>query len=104
MTAEAPLERLSEGRQDDGRRRRRGSGHRAVSRTVTLLLAVGSAGVGVAGAASAHHNTITGKVTCKQGGGWTVTWSVVNSASTTETITASSRPSVVPPNTTQLTG
>lgn len=71
-------------------------GHRAVSRVVTLVLAVGFAVVGVAGAASAHHNTITGSVTCKTGGGWAVSWSVVNSETDiSETITASNR-AVVP--------
>ena len=68
---------------------------RVVSRLVTLVLAVGFAVVGVAGAASAHHNTITGSVACKTGGGWAVTWTVVNSEPRTETITASNRP-VVP--------
>ncbi len=104
MTA-APREPLSTGQRqhDDGGRRRRGTGQRAMSRTVTLILAVGFAVVGVAGAASAHHNTIAGTVACKTGGGWTATWSVVNSETITETITASSRTSVVPIGT-QLTG
>ena len=102
MTAAAPRERLSEGRADDGRRRHRGIGHRAVTRTVTLALAVGFAVVGLAAAASAHHNTITGKATCVEAGGWTVTWTVVNSENIPETITASNR-AVVPANTTQLT-
>jgi hypothetical protein len=70
--------------------------HRGVSRVVTLVLAVGFAVVGVAGAASAHHNTITGSVVCKTGGGWAVTWTVVNSEARTERITASNRPGVVP--------
>ena len=75
----------------------RAKGSRAVSRIVTLVLAVGFAVVGAAGAASAHHNTVTGKVTCKDGGGgWVVTWTVVNSESIPETITASNRTSVVP--------
>ena len=106
MTAAAPRERLSERpsarHANDGSRRRRTTGRRAVSRTVTLLLAVGFAVVGVAGAASAHHNTITGAAVCKAGGGWTVTWRVVNSENISETITASSRTSVVPVGT-QLT-
>lgn len=105
MTAAAPRERLAEGR-GDGRRRRWGNagiGHRAVSRVVTLVLAVGFAVVGVAGAASAHHNTVTGTVTCKQGGGWTVTWTITNSEEIPETITASNRTSLVPVGTT-LTG
>ena len=75
---------------------RKAKGSRAVSRIVTLVLAVGFAVVGVAGAASAHHNTVTGKVTCKDGGGgWTVTWKVINSETIPETITASNRTSVV---------
>jgi hypothetical protein len=68
--------------------------HRVVSRVVTLVLTVGFAGVGIAGAASAHHNTITGSVSCKTGGGWAVTWSVVNSEQITETITSSTRAAV----------
>ena len=71
-------------------------GNRAVSRAVTLVLAVGFAVVGVAGAASAHHNTVTGTVTCKSGGGWTVTWTVQNSETISETITQSNRTSVIP--------
>lgn len=79
-----------------------GGAARSVSRVVTLVLAVGFAVVGVAGAASAHHNTITGTVTCKSGGGWSVAWSVENSEQITETITASNRAAVVPVGT-QLT-
>ncbi|RYB90508.1 hypothetical protein EUA93_20410 [Nocardioides oleivorans] len=67
-----------------------------MSRVLTLVLAVGFAVVGIAGAASAHHNTITGSVICKTGGGWAVTWSVVNSETLTETITASNRTNAVP--------
>ena len=81
---------------------RRPSIHRGVSRLVTLVLAVGFAVVGVAGAASAHHNTINGSVVCKTGGGWAVTWTVENSETRTESITASNRPGVVPVGT-QLT-
>ena len=68
--------------------------HRVISRAVTLVLAVGFAVVGLAGAASAHHNTITGTVACATGGGWSVTWKVVNSEQITETITSSNRPAV----------
>ncbi|MFC7363115.1 hypothetical protein [Nocardioides astragali] len=75
-------------------------GHRAVTRLVTLVLAVGFAVLGVAGAASAHHNTISGTVACASGGGWAVTWRVVNSEQITETITGSNRPSAVPVGTT----
>jgi hypothetical protein len=63
---------------------------------MTLVVAVGLAVVGLAAPSSAHHNTITGYVACRTGGGWDVTWRVVNSEQRTETITASSRPSVVP--------
>ena len=77
----------------DGQVAGRGSSaRRTVSRVVTLVLAVGFAVVGVAGAASAHHNTITGTVACKTGGGWAVSWAVSNSEQLTETITASNRP------------
>jgi hypothetical protein len=84
------------------RDRTAGGAARGVSRVVTLVLAVGFAVVGVAGAASAHHNTITGTVTCKTGGGWSVAWRVENSEQITETVTASNRPGVVPVGT-QLT-
>ncbi len=74
-----------------------GRGHRAMSRIVTLALAVGFAVVGTAGAASAHHNTISGTVACAEGGGWAVSWKVINSESNkSETITASNRTSAVP--------
>ncbi|MCF6379436.1 hypothetical protein L2K70_17635 [Nocardioides KLBMP 9356] len=63
---------------------------------MTLALAVGFAVLGVAGAASAHHNTVTGTVTCKQGGGWTVTWTIANSETISETITQSNRTAVLP--------
>jgi hypothetical protein len=67
---------------------------------VTLVLAVGFAVVGIAGAASAHHNTISGTVTCATNGGWSVTWRVVNSERINETVTASNRTSAVPVGTT----
>lgn len=81
----------------EGRERpRAGRLPRSLSRVMTLVVAVGFAVVGIAGAASAHHNTITGTVVCKTSGGWTLTWKVENSADKLETITASSRPGVVP--------
>ncbi|MCY4727261.1 hypothetical protein NYO98_13315 [Nocardioides sp. STR2] len=58
------------------------------------MLAVGFAVVGVAGAASAHHNTINASVVCKTGGGWSVTWRVENSETVSETIRASNRAAV----------
>jgi hypothetical protein len=73
---------------------------RMVSRVMTLVVAVGFAVVGIAGAASAHHNTITGTVTCATEGGWAVSWDVVNSEGISETITASNRAHVVPVGTT----
>jgi hypothetical protein len=89
----------------DGQAARRGSSvNRTVSRMVTLVLAVGFAVVGIAGAASAHHNTITGTVACKTGGGWAVTWKVVNSEQITETIKYSSRTSAVRVGTTLAGG
>ena len=74
--------------------------NRAMSRVVTLVLATGFAVVGITGAASAWDNTISGTVECATGGGWAVTWRVVNSEPTPETITASNRPSAVPIGTT----
>ncbi|NYE38309.1 hypothetical protein F4692_003457 [Nocardioides cavernae] len=69
---------------------------RAVSRVMTLTVGVGFAVVGIAGAASAHHNTISGDVTCATGGGWTVTWRVENSETVPETVTSSTRTNAVP--------
>ncbi len=80
-------------------KRRVGAANRTWSRIMTLVLAVGFAVVGMAGAASAHHNTISGTVACATSGGWKVTWRVVNSEQRTETVTASNR-SVVPVGTT----
>ncbi|HRJ06680.1 MAG TPA: hypothetical protein PK911_03980 [Candidatus Saccharibacteria bacterium] len=61
----------------------------------------------VAGTATpvfAHHNTISGEVVCKDGGGWTTNWKVVNSESDkSETIIQSNR-SVVPVGTTIAAG
>lgn len=73
---------------------------RALSRLLTLVMAVGFAVVGIAGTASAWDNSISGTVACATGGGWDVTWQVVNSESEAERITASNRPSVVPVGTT----
>ena len=95
----APHERLFEGSSNENQTRVGRVGHRAVSRVVTLVLALGFAVVGIAGAASAHHNTISGTVACATGGGWSVTWSVTNSEQITETITSSNR-AVVPVGTT----
>ena len=67
---------------------------------MTLVVAVGFAIVGLAAPSSAHHNTINGSVSCRDGGGWTVTWQVTNSEQRTETITSSNRPSAVPVGTT----
>lgn len=69
---------------------------RAVSRAMTLVVGVGFAVVGIAGAASAHHNTINGTVTCATSGGWNVTWTVDNSENVYETVTSSNRTSAVP--------
>jgi hypothetical protein len=67
---------------------------------MTLVVAVGFAVVGLAAPSSAHHNTITGSVSCRDGGGWDVTWEVVNSEQRTERITGSNRPQAVPVGTT----
>ncbi len=72
---------------------------RTLARAAALVMAVSFAVVGIAAPSSAHHNTITGSVTCATGGGWAVTWTVVNSETVTETITRSNR-SVVPVGTT----
>ncbi len=69
--------------------------NRMISRAVTLVLGVGFAVGGLAGAASAHHNTITGTVACASEGGWAVTWTVTNSEERSETIIESNR-DVVP--------
>ena len=74
--------------------------NRAMSRLLTLTLAAGFAVVGSAGAASAWDNTISGTVECATGGGWAVTWRVVNSESEPETITESNRPAAVAVGTT----
>lgn len=54
-----------------------------------------------AGPASAHHNTINAVVSCNTGteGTWKVTWTVQNSESIPETITASNDTSIVPVDT-----
>lgn len=66
---------------------------------ITAVLSLGVVAL-VAGPASAHHNTISAKVTCAVDGDYTVTWSVNNSESNkTEVITASNMPAVVPVNT-----
>lgn len=67
-----------------------------MSRVVTLVLAVGFAVVGVAGAANAWKNVVSGTVTCATAGGWAVTWTVANPELFDETITASNREAVVP--------
>lgn len=69
---------------------------RALARVVTLLVVVSFSVVGLAAPSMAHHNTITGTVACKIGGGWSVTWRVVNSEQRSETIVASNRSSAVP--------
>lgn len=74
--------------------------NRAMSRLLTLTLAAGFAVVGSAGAANAWDTTISGTVACATGGGWAVTWQLENKEGSTETITESSRPTVVPVGTT----
>ena len=55
------------------RARGRAGTTRMIARAVALFIAVSFAVVGIAGPSSAHHNTISGSVSCKAGGGWTVT-------------------------------
>lgn len=78
------------------RARGRAGTTRMIARAVALFIAVSFAVVGIAGPSSAHHNTISGSVSCKAGGGWTVTWWVVNSEQISEVITASNRTGAVP--------
>lgn len=71
---------------------------------VVPALVVSAFVMGTAVSASAHHNTVSGEVTCKTGGGWTLKWKVVNSESDkSETIIQSNR-SVVPVGTTIAAG
>lgn len=72
---------------------------RAWARWMAILAGATVAVVGIAAPASAHHNTITATVACRDGGGWVVSWKVENSEYRTEKITYSSRPTVVPVNT-----
>ena len=68
-----------------------------IVRAAVVSVAVTFAVVGIAAPSSAHHNTITGTVACATGGGWAVSWQVVNSEQDkTETIIESNRPSAVP--------
>ena len=80
MKTSAPRGRQAEGH-DDGRSRRRGNrgpGNRAVSRAVTLALAVGFAVVGMAGAASAHQGNIkVSSAVCVDADTMTATYTVV---------------------------
>ncbi|MGL5809609.1 MAG: hypothetical protein ACRCYQ_06680 [Nocardioides sp.] len=66
--------------------------------SAALLLALGMA-VGVVAPAYAHHNSITVVAECDvyEPGSWVITWSVTNSEDDKyETVTASSRPDVLP--------
>ncbi|MEQ1737770.1 MAG: hypothetical protein ABL886_15355, partial [Rhodoglobus sp.] len=56
--------------------------------------------VATAAPASAHHNTIDAYVTCTDDFKFQINWTVTNSETLTEEITASNRPSVVPIGTT----
>ena len=80
----------------EGAATRASGARKALTRSVTLLVAVTFAVVGLAAPSSAHHNTISGHVSCRDGGGWDVTWRVTNSEYRWETIIESDRPSVVP--------
>ena len=65
----------------------------------TVGLALGMIAV-TAGPASAHHNTINPVITCTDDYQYKVDWSVTNSETLTETITASSDTALVPVGTT----
>jgi hypothetical protein len=69
-----------------------------LSALTTAFLAVGLVAVGVAAPASAvaAKNTITAVVSCSSDYHWTVTWSVQNTSSASETISASSDTALVP--------
>lgn len=69
---------------------------RTLAALATLALGAGLAVVGAAAPASAHHNTISGAVACDADGSASIEWTVVNSESRIEEITASSNPAVVP--------
>lgn len=62
----------------------------------TLALGLGLSVIAVAAPAAAHHTTISVSTACAVNGGWTVTWSVVNSENKTAEVTSSSLPDVVP--------
>lgn len=65
----------------------------------TVGLALGMIAV-TAGPASAHHNTINPVITCTDDYKYKIEWSVTNSESLTETITASSDTALIPVGTT----
>ena len=68
-----------------------------MSRVVTLVVAVGFAVVGRRGCRERPPQHDHGHVRlCVDAGGWTVTWTVVNSENVSETITASNRTPAVP--------
>jgi hypothetical protein len=62
----------------------------------TILAAAGITVLSPAGAALAHHNTVSATVSCVAST-WTITWSIQNSETDkVETITGSSNPALVP--------
>jgi len=63
----------------------------------TIVLSLGLVAI-TAAPASAHHNTITAQVSCNTTteGYWKVVWTVKNSESRSETITASNDESIIP--------
>lgn len=60
----------------------------------TLLLGAGLSFVAVAAPASAHHTDLSATAECAPGGGWDITWSVVNSENFAAKITQSDNASV----------
>lgn len=59
-----------------------------------LLIAGGLALVAVAAPASAHHTDLTATAVCNTGGGWDITWSVMNSENFEGKVTASNNAAV----------
>lgn len=59
-----------------------------------LLIAGGLALVAVAAPASAHHTDLTATAACNTGGGWDITWSVMNSENFEGKVTASNNAAV----------
>ncbi|MDH6182267.1 hypothetical protein M2152_002449 [Microbacteriaceae bacterium SG_E_30_P1] len=60
----------------------------------TLLIAFGLSVVAVAAPASAHHTDLSAKADCKTEGGWTITWTVINSENFEGEVTSSNNTAI----------